>query len=159
MLILWLNAAADQSSHIVYAVAFSWSFENAGKARRGSLYLVRRFWKQEGEFQEEKAKVKLPNHWASELGSIRGNMPKWRAPRKCGRNWEYWFISKWWFISSQSKPICMQEKNIIASAYFWIKCCVLLATRVCKSAYFIASINIVYFTFNLNLIYTLMQYY
>jgi hypothetical protein len=32
--------------------------------------------KQEGEFQKDKADVKLSKYWASELGSIRGNMPK-----------------------------------------------------------------------------------
>jgi hypothetical protein len=32
----------------------------------------------------------LPDHWVSELGSIRGNMPKWRAPWKYGRSWKYY---------------------------------------------------------------------
>jgi hypothetical protein len=31
---------------------------------------IKSLWKQEGEFQMDKANVKLPNHWASELGSM-----------------------------------------------------------------------------------------
>jgi hypothetical protein len=34
------------------------------------------FWEEEGQFQKDKTNVNLPDHWVSELGSIRGNMPK-----------------------------------------------------------------------------------
>jgi hypothetical protein len=34
------------------------------------LVFMKSLWKQEGEFQKDKANVMLPDHWASELGSI-----------------------------------------------------------------------------------------
>jgi hypothetical protein len=86
--------------------------------------------------------TKLRNLWASQLGSIRGNMPKWRVPRKCGKRWKYQFLCKWWLCSSWSKPVRMQEKNVIASAYFRTTCCVLLGTRVTEIAHSTTSVNI-----------------
>jgi hypothetical protein len=47
------------------------------RAKHGKkLVFKKKLWKQEGEFQKDKTDAKLPDHWASELSSIRGNMPK-----------------------------------------------------------------------------------
>lgn len=74
----------------------------------------------------------FPNHWASDLGSIGGNVLKCRAPWKCGSSWKYWFFSRWWFCSSQSEPECLQGKNTIITAYFRSAGCVNLGTKMSK---------------------------
>jgi hypothetical protein len=53
----------------------------------------------------------------------------------------------------------MQEKNAIASVYFWTMCCILLTTRVSKSAHFTTSTKIAVLPFHVNLTYIFMQYY
>jgi hypothetical protein len=159
MLFLWLDAVADQRTHIDDAVSFSWSLENTNRPRKESLCWRRSLWMQQGEFQKDKANVHLSDYLASELRSIRGNTLKWRALWKCGRSSKHWFFSKWWFRSSQYKPIWMQENYVITSAYFWTTCCVLWATRVCKSKHFTSSIKIIYFPSHVSLTYILMKYY
>jgi hypothetical protein len=48
------------------AFAYHWKIKQTTKRK---LMFIRTWRKQEGEFQD-KANVKFPNHWASELGSI-----------------------------------------------------------------------------------------
>jgi hypothetical protein len=96
-----------------------------------SLCSRRSLWIQEGEFKKDKTNVTLPNYWASEPVSIRGNMPChvmkiWKELKNVDssasgdRSWKYWFFSKWRFCSSQSKPKRMQGKSVnFPGVKFW----------------------------------------
>jgi hypothetical protein len=96
MSIFWFSSAVGKNAHTDCAVIFSCPFENTNKPREENPCLRWRLRKQEGELQKEKANVKLAGHWLGGLGSIRRNIPKWRAPWKCGMSWKYRLFSKSW---------------------------------------------------------------
>jgi hypothetical protein len=89
---LTVNAVVNRSTHTDYTVTFSLSLKNTSNHGKRACVYKKGLWTQ-GEFQRVKAIVKLQNSRKSDLGSIRGNMPKWISPWKCERNWMYWFFS------------------------------------------------------------------
>jgi hypothetical protein len=108
----WLNGVADRGKHTVMLLIFPDHWTKRGNHQNEVCDYEEACGSKKVSLRRTKQELSCETHWVSEPCSIPGNMPKWKAPHKCGRSWTYRFFSKCWFCSSQCKPICMQGRHV-----------------------------------------------